>query len=103
MRPAANEHGMKTLEAERFGQMLDRAHHVVDAVLLADLAKINHHKARAFTPRGIGRVELETVEARARPYDVNVLGTLAAARHRDLLVAVVGGDDQVGLAERQAL
>ena len=92
----------KSWKPWRFHQKLQGANQVIDAVLLADLAQIDQQVAFALTPGWVGRIDRESAELRAGSHDIDVLRALSAAGDGDLLVTLIGGDDDIGHAETSA-
>ena len=55
---AADEHAVDVVAADLVAQQLHRAHQMVDAVLLADLAEVDEQVWLALAPGWVGRVDV---------------------------------------------
>src|ERR1700683_1842666 len=84
-------------------EKLNSTHQMIDAILHADLAEICDEMCLAAPPRGIGLVACEATKERTRTYDVDIIGHSAATFDRDLLMAVISGDYQIGETEGASL
>ena len=93
VRAAAHEQHAEVLTLRR--EQLDGAHHVIDAVLLADLTEIDQQVGLAGPVRRVGVMDAESREVGAGADDEHVRRPLAAPLHGDALVALVGGDHDV--------
>jgi len=100
VRAAAHQHAVNVAPAELVAQQLDRAHQVVDAVLLADLAEVDDEEAPPLRPGGDAPMHREPVEGGPGADDMDVGRLLAAAGGRDRFVALVRRDHDLSDAER---
>ena len=96
MRAATDEYRVEIDPPVPLAQQLQRAHHVIDAVLRADLAEIDQEMPFALPIADIGRKAAEPAEIRAGADHDDVLRRPPAARGGDQLMALIGGDDDVG-------
>ena len=100
---APDQHAVDVVAAELVAQQLHRPDQVVHPVLLADLTEVDDQVAPALAPGRVRRVDGQALEVGAGAHHVDVGRRHPASLDRDPLVALVGGDHQVGGLERLAL
>src|SRR5438128_870939 len=103
MRAAADEDAMKIVPPELVAEVFHGANEMVDPILLADLAEIDEEMTLPLAPSGVRIEYAKAREIWPGTHDEDHVRRLRAARQGDLLVAVVGRDDDVGDLEGSAL
>ena len=102
-RAGAYDNCAKVAKSADLDEMGDRAHEMVDAILLVDNSDIAKHELAPAAQPGLGLDATDAHAIRHPVDDLDLRGTFAAAAYGDVFECRVGGDDVVGGSVAHAL
>src|SRR6185437_16912775 len=102
-RAGADDHDAKVPKSNDLDQMSDRAHQMVDAVLLIDDADVAEDELAPAVQPGLRLDAMDALAVGHPVDDLDLRRRFSAAADRDVLEGRVGGDDAVGRPVAHAL